>query len=103
MRVYILGYPFEIQEVDSLIDYGECNTLERAIKISRNQSKAEKADTLWHELTHATWHLMDVGNRAKEERLATAIGRAFGSIWADPRNREFLDYLKALECISLSG
>ena len=94
MKLYILSNHYGYEEVDNHPDYGECDKLNRVIQIRSNQNKDQMIDTIFHELAHAIWDLMGLPeDDDMEEKVCTAMGRGFGSLLRDPRNREYIKYL----------
>lgn len=94
MKNYILGNTYEYEETDSQHDMGECDKLNRVIQIRSNQNKDQKIDTIFHELSHAIWDLMNMPeDESLEEKVCTAMGRGLGSIWRSEKNIEFIKYL----------
>lgn len=96
MQIYILGNKYEYLETDTLDDFGECDRLNRVIRVRNNQNRDQLADSILHEVSHAIWELMALPEKAAEERVATAMGRGFGSLLRDPRNEDFMSYLNSL-------
>ena len=99
MDLYILSFKYDYVEVDSLNDFGETDKLNRVISIKSNQSNEHKIDTLWHEIFHGVYDLMSSEENDGEERTVNALGRGVSSLYADPRNGEFLRFLNNLRTV----
>lgn len=94
MKIQILANGYDYEEVDSLDEFGICDNLNRKIQIRNNQNQDQMVDTIWHEILHAIVDLMNLDlSEDQEEQIVTALGRGLGSIYRDPRNAEFLDYI----------
>ncbi len=95
MQVFILSNPFDIEELGTLPDFGECDTDNRVIRLRLNQSHDQMIDTIFHEITHAIWELTATAETDGEEKIALRLGLGLGSIYRDPRNAEFIEHLNS--------
>ncbi|QBE66848.1 hypothetical protein [Pseudoduganella lutea] len=89
--IHILGRDYSITyELDDG-DYGSCDTMQCEIEVREGMPRVEEQDTVLHEVMHAVWALMDIGNRKVEEHVVRKM--ATGLLLVLQQNPDLTKYL----------
>lgn len=84
--IQVLGKTFEVQICNLKGIYGDCNVMDRKIRIHQAQTVESAQHTLWHESIHAALgisgltELLDDRNSNLEEAIVRCIEHAFSDI-----------------------
>lgn len=89
--VRIMGKKYAIlYDLDSG-DYGQFDAEEAEISIRDGVSPVEEADTVLHEILHAVWFNMDIGNKKIEEHVVRKLATGLTQVFQD--NPALVQYL----------
>ena len=85
--------PIDLEMTDK---YGWCDKLNAKIYVYMGDEPMMNADTLLHEVIHATWTWMGLDERNDEEAVATRLGTGLITVFYD--NPDLVDFIR--DCIS---
>lgn len=62
---------------------GEHRALDHKMMVATNYNDVEMANTLIHEVLHALWHKMNLGESVNEEDCVTTLANGLTQVWRD--------------------
>ena len=74
---------WSIPDAEDLGKWGDCSHSQRRIRISESCNRKQAAQTLLHEILHATVFVWGCAKDDSEERLVGALGEGLSAIWKD--------------------
>jgi len=91
--------PLSPPDLEMTDKYGWCDKLNAKIYVYMGDEPMMNADTLLHEVIHATWAWMGLEERHDEEAAATRLATGLINVFYD--NPELLEYF--LSCVADSN
>lgn len=88
--------PLSSPDLEMTDKYGWCDKLNARIYIYVSDQPMITADTLLHEVIHATWTWMGLEERHDEESVATRLGTGLINVFYD--NPDLLEFL--FDCVN---
>lgn len=83
IKVLNLDYRIDWKDAFDMDDAGTCCTRTQVIEIASNQKPEALLETFVHEVIHAIWDAMDMGEAEPEEVVATRLGKGFCTVLRD--------------------